>query len=55
MTTAIATDHTVDEDAADGYGDLLLAVAKMNSASRRGDTGVVGSRPHWRVPHAASG
>jgi hypothetical protein len=49
MTTAIATHSPVDKDAADGHDDLLLAVAKMNAAGRRGDTVLVESRPRWRL------
>jgi hypothetical protein len=49
MTTAIAAHNAVDKDAADGHDDLLLAVAKMNTVARRGDTVVVESRPPWRL------
>ncbi|CAM3155842.1 hypothetical protein MYCO108962_02595 [Mycobacterium colombiense] len=37
MTTAIAAHNPVEEDAADGHDDLLLAVAKLN-AMALGDT-----------------
>jgi hypothetical protein len=49
MTTAIAARNPVDQDAADGHDDLLLAVAKLNAIARRGDTVVVESKPRWRL------
>jgi hypothetical protein len=49
MTTAIAAHNAIDKDAADGHDDLLLAVAQLNAVTRRGDTAVVESRPHWRL------
>ncbi|OBH49829.1 hypothetical protein [Mycobacterium mantenii] len=47
MTTAIAAHNSVDQDAADGHDDLLLAVAKINAFSRRGDTVPVETKPRW--------
>jgi hypothetical protein len=49
MTTAIAAHSPVDNGAADGHDDLLLAVAKMNAGASRGDTVLVESRPPWRL------
>ncbi|ORA09783.1 hypothetical protein [Mycobacterium arosiense] len=49
MTTAIAAHTPVDNDAADGHDDLLLAVAKINAVGRRGNTVLAESRPHWRL------
>lgn len=49
MTTAIAEHNPVDEVAADGRDDLLLAVAKLNAVARRGDTVLVESRPHRQL------
>jgi hypothetical protein len=49
MTTLIAAQNPVDKDAADRHDDLLLAVAKMNAAARRGDIVLAESSPHWRL------
>ena len=53
MTTAIAAHNPVDQDAADGHDDVLLAVAKMNAFARRGDTVVVEFKPRWRLTEEA--
>ncbi|MGD1256338.1 hypothetical protein ACKUT9_19100 [Mycobacterium seoulense] len=49
MTTAIAAHNPVDKDATDAHDELLLAVAKMNTVARRGDTVLVEFKPRWRL------
>ena len=49
MTTAIAAHDPVEEFAAGGHDDVLLAVAKLNAMACLGDTVHVGLKPRWQL------
>ncbi|OBB64099.1 MULTISPECIES: hypothetical protein [unclassified Mycobacterium] len=49
MTTAIAAHDQIEQDAADGHDDVLLAAAKVNAMACLEDTVLVELKPRWRL------
>lgn len=49
MTTAIGTYDPIEKYVANEHDDFISAVASINAIGCRADTGLVESKPRWRL------